>query len=743
MAKYKTTVHVPDQYVATNAKGFVKYTSPVQFPLSHEMKFEIRDLDDIVDLSTLDAHYYYWDRKKEHPFYVTNTFAPKKDLMIICGEDDAGILGLDSPLNTTKYGLISPYNVSGTTKYNYGIDSYFKSIENGEEVKTISLSDFIKSKTVGDNIVFAAKTSNAKKQGDFLVIDGINAHESSRFDENTTQDFYSIANRKNGKDIYKVRFPNCSIVQRQISYNDNVWSIRQNIYGAHAKGMTAEQGLELTVFMARNPDWTESTNQDRNLIIPFLDSLSEGNTAGIVSFPYLGYTFAKKGNEYYFLWCYNLEGSGYDYLVWSIMAVKDICLYRSGNNAIYFDGVTKLGDYYCDPVRSIEYLLFGDNAPTPTPDNPYEDENKVISGGGDPYKDKFTNTSQGGNGSYDDTKETFTHEPLPISSAVTNNYIACYWLNSTTETRDLLGMITDTLFKITSPDWHDLIDANIMKTREDRISQGIQRLFLLPFTNPGPFETARFYIGGVPIWNGNESNFNNWVTYNDINVQTPVVPKLTGGTVQLTLNYPTITHYYDNFLDYSPYTSTTIFIPFVGIQSVPTNQVYDVPIKVIYNVNSSNGDFVAFLYIDGLLYATFGGNMAYDMQLSFYNSNTVLDTIANNIANKVPVKAYQAALDAVGINDAIALGEASIQVGQTSKNASWLMGNQGWISQEIPKVAIPEEYSKHIGYTTKMESTLQNLHGFCKVEEIHLRCSATDAEREEIERLLKEGVQLP
>ena len=90
--------------------------------------------------------------------------------------------------------------------------------------------------------------------------------------------------------------------------------------------------------------------------------------------------------------------------------------------------------------------------------------------------------------------------------------------------------------------------------------------------------------------------------------------------------------------------------------------------------------------------------------------------------------------------NSIAPGQHLIGGATTAGELGWLGVQQIVVKVERPIWWMPADYADLFGYPTKRYTTLRNVHGFATVSRIHLRCSATGPEKEEIEKLFSEGV---
>ena len=273
------------------------------------------------------------------------------------------------------------------------------------------------------------------------------------------------------------------------------------------------------------------------------------------------------------------------------------------------------------------------------------------------------------------------------------------------------------------------------------------------------------------------------------------VPNNTIGVKEFVFNIP---KKYNNFLDYSPYTEIEIFLPMIGWVNIDTNLTIGKNIYVyyVYDLVTCNANvYISTEHID------LGLAESYNK----INSNSIISTYQCSIAVDIPVGAsnryeihrnlLQAGLNLAvgaassGINykgqttiasnikknkkrgNALAarnmnvradtqLSESMLSLaGSTSANvinnvsSTYNHGNLGGGTADFysgnpairvsrPNIALPEEYSRFIGYPSGKTQQLSELTGFTVIDKIHLEgfSTALDSELEEIENLLKSGV---
>lgn len=216
---------------------------------------------------------------------------------------------------------------------------------------------------------------------------------------------------------------------------------------------------------------------------------------------------------------------------------------------------------------------------------------------------------------------------------------------------------------------------------------------------------------------------------------------------------------YGAYLDWSPYTRISLYLPYIGTVPIDTDDIMGGTVRVVYKVDIVSGTVVAFVYCTGkndptshVLY-TYTGACACTIPLSSGQHANIL------------TGALQTALAITGATVAVATGGASLGVGvlagtsgavnganSMSKldvrrsgacgGSSGLMGIQKpYLIMTIPRLCAPGDQNVYRGYPSYMTVSLGSLRGFNSIEVNHLSgMTCTDAEADEIKTLLAEGV---
>ena len=226
--------------------------------------------------------------------------------------------------------------------------------------------------------------------------------------------------------------------------------------------------------------------------------------------------------------------------------------------------------------------------------------------------------------------------------------------------------------------------------------------------------------------------------------------KVTKQVFELSFGTKSIGHFYNNVLDYAPYTSAQIFLPYIGFCDLDVNEIMGGTVQLKYRIDIFTGACLARLFVtkenNGRsttqeLY-NFNGNVAVQIPLtgrdftnSIGNFITGAASIAIGAATGSPVTAAIGAKGLIGNN-------ATVKRSGTVSSNVGVLGNQTpFIIINRPKAYNALGYNNYYGYPSNWTVTLGSCSGYTRCKDIHLDAlSCTDQEREEIETLLREGV---
>ena len=217
-------------------------------------------------------------------------------------------------------------------------------------------------------------------------------------------------------------------------------------------------------------------------------------------------------------------------------------------------------------------------------------------------------------------------------------------------------------------------------------------------------------------------------------------------------------------MDYEPFTKVAIYLPFVGIRQLDTDEVMGQSLNVTYQFDNISGSCIAFITVNGAVRYTFSGSCAIGIPISQSNWGQTYMAAATIAAGGISgaVGAGAAAMGSATSMGAVA-GQAALGAGQGIATASGLgsaigkpsVSRSGSISGAASALGVPYPYliierpvkassanpAPVTGLISGRTLPLASLSGYNIIESVHLSgVPATASELDEIERLLYQGV---
>ena len=406
----------------------------------------------------------------------------------------------------------------------------------------------------------------------------------------------------------------------------------------------------------------------------------------------------------------------------------------------------------------------GNGYPKTTSGDPNIDKDKTKPTNKIPVGDR----RRGGDGSRDLRTSIIALPSLPPKTATSTGFVTLY---SVTEA--VLRLLADKLFTDT---WTQALD-NFFQNADEVIAG----LSIVPFT-PALGSRAKPRVGLFTL---------------DVAMDT-----IANQYKEIDCGEIFVDEYYGSCFDYSPYTKVSIFLPYIGIRSLDTDEVMGKTIGVKYYCDAYSGACLACIYVKvnpnditesgstPTVKYTFSGNCAQQvptaaaswdrmiqsgialacvalpaiaaggaavgsglMSAGYYQGTTAGASAygTSQYAKNAMVASWE---NAGSAGASMALEGATMSTGMSAKPTVERTGSLGsgvgflgpqkpYLIRIIPRQSIPEEYMDFKGYPANEFGTLGSLEGFVQVEDIHLtEVYATGPEKDEIMKLLKEGVLL-
>lgn len=209
---------------------------------------------------------------------------------------------------------------------------------------------------------------------------------------------------------------------------------------------------------------------------------------------------------------------------------------------------------------------------------------------------------------------------------------------------------------------------------------------------------------------------------------------------------------YGNFLDYAPYSSYSLYIPFCGVITLNPQIFLDHYVSVKMIVDITTGKCTAIVYVGsddsyGVPVQYVDGMIGVEIPVTAENMGklgaAVLEAVGNTAAAAVSTGIAGAAFAAVGgAIDVMFTDIAPQKTGNISASGSLAMPLKMYAVVSSPTAEIPADYGHSKGYACDISTSLSAQSGYtvCYNVDTSSISGATDAERTEIKTLLEGGI---
>ena len=205
-----------------------------------------------------------------------------------------------------------------------------------------------------------------------------------------------------------------------------------------------------------------------------------------------------------------------------------------------------------------------------------------------------------------------------------------------------------------------------------------------------------------------------------------------------------VEEYYQNYLDYSPYTHCFIYLPFIGIVPVSSDDIVGNAVNITYHVDSYTGCCIAVITVAKSGYSStvyqFEGNCAVEIPVSSgYQSSLMSGLLA--VAGTAITSNPSIGLSASHIGRA-GLGKNTVQHSGSFGSSYGAMGSKiPYIIVKRPVQKKVYNYSESYGFPAHKMVYVGNCEGFLRAQEVRVTSTtATNIEKDMIVNALKSGV---
>lgn len=216
--------------------------------------------------------------------------------------------------------------------------------------------------------------------------------------------------------------------------------------------------------------------------------------------------------------------------------------------------------------------------------------------------------------------------------------------------------------------------------------------------------------------------------------------------------------YNHNFLDYEPYTTAELYIPYIGKVPISSKTYCGHDITIYLIVDFTTGSACAVIYCDGIAIDYHTGVIGIDIPITGSNSSRLASNVISSVAsagNSItggitstvsgsPTGLVSSAIGVAGsLYDAFTV-QAPIEKQGGATSSCWLWCPQTpYLIIHSPITDIPSTYGHNVGFACEKTSRLGDLSGFTvcfNPDTSGLNCTAQ--EQTELKTLLQSGIYL-
>lgn len=229
---------------------------------------------------------------------------------------------------------------------------------------------------------------------------------------------------------------------------------------------------------------------------------------------------------------------------------------------------------------------------------------------------------------------------------------------------------------------------------------------------------------------------------------------------QISLGKMSLKPYYNSFLDCNPHTKFSLYLPYIGFKDLDSDVLFSTKassLEIVYSIDVMTGVCVANILIEKesngthlkhVLYS-FTGNMNTTIPITSANMKDFISATIGAVASGVAIAGSGGSLTPVVAGAMIT--EQAMNIASQKSNVAHSGGmsleagifgiQYAYLIVTRPREARPKGYETLNGIPAEIGGTLGSFAGYTQVNSVNVSIEgATDEEKNEIERLLKEGI---
>ena len=233
---------------------------------------------------------------------------------------------------------------------------------------------------------------------------------------------------------------------------------------------------------------------------------------------------------------------------------------------------------------------------------------------------------------------------------------------------------------------------------------------------------------------------------------TQTAPAVTSDYIDFDCGSINIGEYYANYIDYAPYTTAKLFLPFIGYVDIMPEYWQSGTLNVVYRFNIIDGSFIAYVKstsskskLSDTIIGQYGGNCCVHIPITGVNYSNMVSGLVSGAAAVVS--------SASGPNGGSKLLSTAAQVANARpavQSSNGYNSTSAFLSCRTPYLLIERSvssfsryYAEENGLPSNVSASLGSVSGYTEASKIVVDIDgATEAELNEISLLLAGGVFL-
>lgn len=205
---------------------------------------------------------------------------------------------------------------------------------------------------------------------------------------------------------------------------------------------------------------------------------------------------------------------------------------------------------------------------------------------------------------------------------------------------------------------------------------------------------------------------------------------------------------FKNFLDFEPYTTAQLYIPYVGVVPVSTAEFMGHKISAKMIVDYTTGAGTAIVFKDDIPFIYKNGVVGITIPMTGNDSASYANTVVGNVVNGAVGGVTSIASGNIGgvvssaekLYSGFATGTNYQTASASSPSVATWQPQKCYFIIDRPILNVPDNYGRTVGYACEITGKLSNFKGFTVVSNPEISFKCTETEKTMLSQLLTAGV---